>query len=116
MSLQEFLNKPKFSHSREALFNHKLLYDLKLVAARAGYHLSVYFPDVDHEGFDIILDDGDNLKKIQLKTVVKNSGRKQIKPTPYNGFKVSGITHRGNRLGISVILLTLCKNVFILNG
>jgi hypothetical protein len=33
----------------------------------------LYTPDVDRDGFDIILDDQDSVRKIQLKTVLKNA-------------------------------------------
>lgn len=68
MSLKEFLGTDANFHFREELFNHRLLYDLKLatIAAR-GYALLTYTSNVDHDGFDVILDDRDHLKKIQLK-------------------------------------------------
>jgi hypothetical protein len=69
VSTTDFLDAPSNSHAREELFNHRLLYDLKLAAFGRGYHLQTYYSDVDHDGFDVIFDDGDNLRKIQLKTV-----------------------------------------------
>jgi hypothetical protein len=35
-----------------------------LEAARAGYHLSVFEPEVDRDAFDVFLDDGDNERRI----------------------------------------------------
>jgi hypothetical protein len=68
MSLKEFLGTDANLHFREELFNHRLLYDLKLATiATRGYALLTYTSDVDHDGFDVVLDDRDNLKKIQLK-------------------------------------------------
>lgn len=61
------------SHSRESLVNNKMFFDLKLEAAKMGYFLNVYFPEVDKDGFDIILDDQDHLIKIQVKTVMKKA-------------------------------------------
>lgn len=69
MPANEFLNAPAHSHAKEELFNYRLLYDMKLAAADRGYHLLTYYSDVDHDGFDIIFDDRDTLKKVQLKTV-----------------------------------------------
>jgi hypothetical protein len=56
--------------AREEVLNHRLLYDLKLAAAERDYHLLSYVTDVDHDGFDVILDDRDNFRKIQLKSTV----------------------------------------------
>lgn len=67
--LEHFLNEPVNMHAREALLMHRLSYDIKLAAARRGYYLNSYFDDVDHDGFDIILDDQDYIKKIQVKSV-----------------------------------------------
>ncbi|GAI56639.1 unnamed protein product, partial [marine sediment metagenome] len=32
--------------------------------------MEVYRSEVDQDGFDIILDDRDNMKKVQVKTVI----------------------------------------------
>lgn len=66
--------KTQNTHAIEELFNYRLLYDLKLAAFVRGYHLLAYYTDVDHDGFDVILDDRDSLRKIQLKTVAKTAG------------------------------------------
>lgn len=71
--LEKYLLSPKNSHSRESLVNDKLFFDLKLAAAERGYFLNIYTPEVDKDGFDIILDDHDTLIKIQLKTVMKTA-------------------------------------------
>ncbi len=57
--------------AREEVLNHRLHYDLKIAPAERDYHLLSYIADVDHDGFDVILDDRDNLRKIQLKSTVK---------------------------------------------
>lgn len=72
MSLTDSL-KEQNTHAIEELFNYRLLYDLKLAAFVRGYHLLTYYTDVDHDGFDVILDDRDYLRKIQLKTVAKGA-------------------------------------------
>lgn len=64
-----FLNEPKNMHAREAILMHRLFLDTKLAAARRSYYLNTYFDDVDHDGFDVILDDQDSIKKIQVKSV-----------------------------------------------
>lgn len=52
---------------------HRLCFDLQLAAATKGYYLNLYYDDVDHDGFDLILDDQDSIKKIQVKTVESDS-------------------------------------------
>lgn len=71
--LEKFLNDPKNMQAREALLMHRLFYDVKLAAARRGYYLNSYFDDVDNDGFDVIFDDQDCIKKIQVKSVGVNS-------------------------------------------
>ena len=71
--LEEFLLKEENSRTKEAILNYRIFYDLKLAAAARGYDLSLYTPDVDRDGFDIILDNKDSVRKIQLKTVLKSS-------------------------------------------
>lgn len=69
MNLTKFLLESAQSHAREEILKHKLLFDLKVAAAECGYHLQNYHSDVDHDGFDLVLDDGVNLRKVQLKSV-----------------------------------------------
>jgi len=71
--LEKFLSDAKNSRTKESLVNFRLFYDLKLAAALRGYDLSLYTPDVDRDGFDIIVDDHDSMRKIQLKTVLKSA-------------------------------------------
>lgn len=69
MDLAKFLLESTQSHAREEILNHKLLFDLKVAAGECGYHLQNYYSDVDHDGFDLVIDDGVNLRKMQLKSV-----------------------------------------------
>jgi hypothetical protein len=71
--LEKFLMEPNYSHARESILMNRLIYDFKLVAGLRGYCLESYTSDVDHEGFDIILDDQDQIKKLQVKTVMRNA-------------------------------------------
>jgi hypothetical protein len=71
--LETYLFAPENGHSKESIINNKLFFDIKLAAAERGYFLNIYLPEVDKDGFDIILDDQDSLTKIQLKTVMKNA-------------------------------------------
>lgn len=66
--LRRWLNEPANMHAREALFMHRLCFDVQLAAARSGYYINTYYDDVDHDGFDIIFDDQDTVKKMQVKT------------------------------------------------
>lgn len=72
-ALEAFLRKEENSRTKESLVNYRILYDLKLAAALRGYDLSLYTSDVDRDGFDIILDDQDSVRKIQLKTVLSSA-------------------------------------------
>lgn len=74
MPLKKFLNAPENTVTRERMFFNKLYFDLKLAAMRANYHLSVFEPEVDRDKFDVLLDDGDNERRIQLKAFTKSSG------------------------------------------
>jgi len=69
MELSEFLNDPYNSRTRERIYFHRLAFDLHLAAARKGYHLQMFEPEVDRDGFDIVLNDGDYERHIQVKTV-----------------------------------------------
>jgi len=87
-TLQAFLKAKINSVSRERIFHNKLFFDLKLAGAKAGYHLSIFEPEVDRDAFDIFLDDGDNERRIQVKTVLAssttanwNSTRRFMRPT-----------------------------------
>lgn len=65
----DFLLNSSNSHIREELLNLKLFYDLKLEALKVKRHLKIYKPEIDIEGYDIIIeDDTDLARKIQLKS------------------------------------------------
>lgn len=74
--LENYLFSPQNSHAKESLINNKLIFDLKLAAARHEYFLNVYTPEVDKDGFDIIFDDQNKLAKVQLKTVMAKANTK----------------------------------------
>jgi len=65
-----FFKDSRNSVSREKILNLKLIYDLKVAAAIRNYDLRVFIPDVDREGYDLILDDGDDIRKYQIKSIV----------------------------------------------
>lgn len=65
-----YLNSPKNSRIREAIFKYALFHDLKLAAANHKVNLKIYEPEVDNEGADIIMEGvADFSRKIQLKTI-----------------------------------------------
>jgi hypothetical protein len=67
--LRQWMCSPANLHAREAILMHRLSFDIQLAAARRGYYLNTYYDDVDHDGFDLIFDDQDTVKKTQVKTV-----------------------------------------------
>jgi hypothetical protein len=71
--LQAFLKAEINSVSRERIFHNKLFFDLKLAAARCRYALALFEPEVDRDAFDVFLDDGDNERRIQVKTVLASA-------------------------------------------
>src|SRR5579862_2551527 len=71
--LRKFLNASSNTRTRERIFFHRLYYDLKIAAAARGYHLGLFEPDVDRDGFDIVLDDRDQARQFQLKSATKSS-------------------------------------------
>lgn len=70
--LETFLDAPENMHAREQMLMHRFFLDVKTAAAQRGYYLNTYFDDVDHDGFDVIFDDQDYIKKIQVKSVQKS--------------------------------------------
>lgn len=68
-SLRKWMNEPGNLHGREAILMHRLCFDVQLAAAQRGYYLNTYYDDVDHDGFDVIFDDQDTIKKTQVKSV-----------------------------------------------
>jgi len=70
MGLSEWYRRGENSVTRERIFFHKLYFDLKLAGARRGYALTLFEPEVDRDAYDIVLDDGDGQRRVQLKSVV----------------------------------------------
>jgi hypothetical protein len=68
-SFRVWMNEAAHLHARENILMHRLCFDMQLAAARHGYYLNTYYDDVDHDGFDLIFDDQDTIKKTQVKTV-----------------------------------------------
>jgi hypothetical protein len=73
MPISKFFKHPDNSGIREKIFFHRLYYELTLAAAHRGAFLQVFTPEVDREGFDIVLDDGEVSRRFQLKSFVKSA-------------------------------------------
>lgn len=68
--LTKFLSNPKNSRSREILLMHRLIYNVELASCARDNFLDIFQGEVDQNGFDIIFDDHDEIKKLQVKTVL----------------------------------------------
>ncbi|NEY92281.1 hypothetical protein [Tabrizicola oligotrophica] len=74
-ALRGFLSKSLNQTTRERIFFNRLAFDLKIAAARVGYHMHLYEPDVDRDGFDIIVEDGETTRYLQLKAVLSSADK-----------------------------------------
>lgn len=70
--LKDFLRNEENSVAREFILMNRLVHDLTTAAAAAGYPLLVYTSRVDNDGFDIILDDRDTVRRVQVKSKMKS--------------------------------------------
>jgi hypothetical protein len=113
MPISKFFKHPDNSGIREKIFFHRLYYELTLAAAHRGAFL--FTPEVDREGFDIVLDDGEVSRRFQLKSFVKSARtaswkiqRRLLRPERRDaealGFEFSPT---GTGLGGGVILIRL---------
>jgi hypothetical protein len=87
MGLDAFLRTPGFLHDREAMLMHKLIYDCRLALAEKECRLQVLTGEVDHDGYDVVFDDGDYRKQFQVKVVYSgittwSLHRRLFRPTP----------------------------------
>ena len=100
MAIADFFKEKENSVTREKLFLNKIMFDLKLAAAHAEVPLQIFTPDVDRDGYDIIVDDADAERRFQLKSVLASSTtaswdiyKRLLRPTVYNvhalGFAMS---------------------------
>lgn len=77
--LAGFLRESSNSVSREVLFTHRVSYELKLGSALSGWDLRVYRPDVDRDGFDLLVEQMSIARILQLKTVQQQSATRRWK-------------------------------------
>ncbi|MER9941469.1 hypothetical protein NKJ70_05890 [Mesorhizobium sp. M0092] len=73
-NLRKFFSKGENSVTRERIFFNRLSFDLKIAAARAGHHLHLYEPDVDRDGFDIVVEDEEGVGWYQTKAALSSAG------------------------------------------
>lgn len=71
--LNDFLLFSASSVARESIFTHRFISDMKLGAAKFNYHLQTYEPDVDCDGYDVVLQDTSNTISVQLKTFLNTT-------------------------------------------
>jgi|JI10StandDraft_1071094.scaffolds.fasta_scaffold714173_1 hypothetical protein len=64
------------SVAQEELLTLRLLYELKKAAAEREYHLKIFHPNIDFEGFDIIVDDNHLIGKYQIKSKLDSTTKK----------------------------------------
>jgi len=88
MNLSSFLTTEDNFHDREAMLMHKLIFDARLAFAQVGSCLQVLTGEVDHNGFDIVFDNGDAWRRFQVKTVFGKASsweihRRLLRPTMY---------------------------------
>jgi hypothetical protein len=74
MELSEYFNDSANLVTRERIYFHKIAFDLELAAARKGYHLQLFEPEVDRDGFDIVLNDHIWERHVQVKLVTASAG------------------------------------------
>lgn len=72
-NLRDFFAAPVNQTTRERIFFSRLSFDIKIAAARNGYHLHLYEPDVDRDGFDIVVEDEDVSRWFQTKAVLASA-------------------------------------------
>jgi len=59
------------------LLEHRIAYELKLGSALSGWDLRAYRPDVDRDGFDMMLEQRSIVRMLQLKSVMHGAGTRR---------------------------------------
>jgi len=55
----------------KSIIKNKLFYELKMEASKCNYFLNIYTPELDHMGFNYILDDLENMAKVKFMIIDK---------------------------------------------
>lgn len=91
MILDEYLKADSNTVFREKLVNYRLFYEIKLASARIQSDIRIYSPEVDRDGFDMILESDYLLKPFQIKVKTKSAKtsawdiqKNLIRPLPEN--------------------------------
>jgi len=112
-SLHSFLQAEANSRAREFMLTSRVAHDLMIAAATRNYALLAYYPTVDSDGFDLIVDDRDRTCMLQLKSFLAGGKatrwaihRKLLRPTlleiEWFGFEPSA-TGEGRGGGVLLI-------------
>lgn len=112
-SLHAFLQDESNSRAREFMLTARVTHDLMSAAASHNYALLVYYPTVDSDGFDLIVDDRDKACMLQLKSFLTGGAatrwsihRKLLRPSALEiewfGFEPS-VTGEGRGGGVLLI-------------
>lgn len=90
-NLENFLKDSINSVFREKLIGYKLLYQLKLYSARYNPNLEIFQPEIDRDGYDLIIHDSIELRRFQIKTILSSSTTSKwdiqknlIRPKPHD--------------------------------
>jgi hypothetical protein len=73
MSLLGYLKDGGNSLTREKLANYRFFYEVKVASARNDSDIQISLPEIDKDGYDVVLDDGDEIRLLQLKTALSES-------------------------------------------
>lgn len=99
--LRGFLHAPANSRTRESLLRHRFACDVLSAAGARGYHMELLTSEVDRDGHDIVLDDRDELRRLQRKSVedAATTARWEIhrgllRPSPYTIDSLVNTAHR----------------------
>lgn len=98
MSLSEYMVNPDNFVAREHMLHHRLMFDLKLEAAKVGHNLLASTPEVDRDGYDVALWIDTDSVFLQCKAFTRDGQsswrihKKVICPRPED---ISKILHRG---------------------
>lgn len=120
MTLEEYLKKDKNSVFREKLVNYKIFYEIKLAAARNKSDINIYIPEIDRDGYDLLLHDKDKIKPFQLKSKIYNSKtsnwllqKQLLRPFSINvnllDYEASSISDEGFEGGLILINIKISK-------
>jgi hypothetical protein len=85
---KEFLKDSRNTVTREKTYLHRFCFDVYSAAAQQGYAMTVLTSEVDRDGFDIILGDGDLERRVQLKVRFGRTAKWEIRrrfllPSPW---------------------------------